>query len=154
MANAPLNPPLANNNLLALVLEECYPIAYCDSTEPAGTALTASGNVEATFPTNAFGFHPPVTQGSYGIVVSAVNAATTVSYILEASDGTNFETVDAGSFAVGQGGTRIRKWASSLAAGSDVQGSLVSPVTKLRAVVTLAGSTQAATIKLVAAGTP
>lgn len=149
-----LNSPAGVNNLLGLVLQAVSPTGYVDSGEPAGTALTASGNVEATFPVNALGFHPPVTQGIYGIVVSAVNPATTVTYVLEASDGTNFESLDSGSFVPGHGGTIVRYWSSSLAAGTDKGGSLVAPITKLRAVVTLAGSTQAATVKLVTSGTP
>lgn len=154
MANAPLNQPLGNNNLLALVLQEVDVVSIVDTTEPTGTALTGSGNVSATFPTNAFGFQPPIVQGAYGLDISAVNAATTVEWVLEATDGTHFETVDSGSFAPGVGGCICRKWMSSLAAGTDSQGSMAAPITGLRVVVTLSGATTAATVKLVATGSP
>lgn len=129
-------------------------MSICDTTEPTGTALTGSGNVSATFPVNGMGFRPPVVQGAYGLDISAVDPATTVEWVLEATDGTHYETVDSGSFAQGVGGCICRKWMSSLAAGTDSQGSMAAPVTGLRVVVTLSGSTLAATVKLVATGSP
>jgi hypothetical protein len=153
MAN-PLNPSPGANNLLGAVLKRYPPVGpTADTGEPTGTSLTGTGNVTATFPLNGAGQQPQVSHGYFGLLVYSVNAATTVGPItVTATDGTNTEVVDViPAFPAGRGGCLIRSFTPSNFAGTDaITGNIVS----LTAAVTLAGTTQAATVKFVAVGSP
>ena len=150
----PLNPSPGASNLLGAVLKRYPPVAgTVDTGEPTGTALTATGNVTITFPLNGVGVQPRVSHGYFGLLVYAVNAATTVGPItITATDGTNTEVVDViPAFPVGEGGCIIRPYTPSAFAGTDaITGNIIS----LTAAVTLAGTTTAASIKFVAVGSP
>ena len=81
MANAPLNPPPANNNLLALV-QKMAPfgredVGYADTIEAnttGGTVQTATTTytVNVPFSTNGLGNQPLVTNGAWGLDVTAL----------------------------------------------------------------------------------
>jgi hypothetical protein len=150
----PLNPSPNANNLLGAVLKRYPPVGpTADTGEATGTALTATGNVTVTFPLNGAGQQPQVSHGYFGILVYAVNAATTVGPItVTATDGTIIEVVDAiPAWPAGRGGCLIRPFTPSNFAGTDA---FIGNIKSLTAAVTLAGTTTAATVIFVATGSP
>lgn len=175
MANAPLNPVLANNNLLALCLQKVGNMkGYTDTGEPATTGangvnfITATGNVTAvcTFPANPAGTQPKVAQGAYAIEFGTFTGTSIQigPIVIEACDSTasnagNVEVVDViGTWPALTPGIIVREWHSSLAAGSDAAIATTATLTlsnviTLRAVCTVAGTINGV-IKFCAAGTP
>jgi hypothetical protein len=175
MANAPLNPPLGTNNLLALALEQIPDTSYTDTGEPAvSTAanganyIVATGNVTAvcTFPVNGVAVQPTVARGAYALQFTGLTGTSMAlgPVVIQACDSTatnagNVENVDSfPAFPAAQGATIVRRWASSLAAGSDIVTGTTATlklanVVTLRAVCTIAGTINAV-IKFVAVGTP
>src|ERR1700677_846033 len=95
MANAALGPAIVANNLLALVLEKASQgrgdVAYCDTGEPTKTTqtVTTATVLQINFALNGVGNQPPVSQGAYGLIGTALSTATVVaSIVLEAVDTT------------------------------------------------------------------
>ena len=158
MANAPLNPPPANNNLLALVLQQLGPENYVDTvgggTYPTKTTLTTTGTVTATFPLNGAGNQPTVSNGIYGIVIGAGATAQVTVSIQAVDSGAHVEEIDYFVVPAIKGGCFVRRWSSSLAAGTDVANSLATTIQTVQAVCTLSASDTGVTVQLVAAGTP
>ena len=175
MANAPLNQPLGTNNLLALALEQIPDVSYTDSGEPVVSTLAtnnnyivATGNATAlcTFPVNGAGTQPTVTRGAYALEFTGLTGTSIQlgPIVIEACDSTatnagNLEVVDViGTWPAIVPGTIARRWASSLAAGSDIVTSTTATlklanVVTLRAVCTVAGTINGV-IKFVAVGVP
>lgn len=77
--NAPLNPPPASTNLLALVAKNAPfgrgDVGYADTGEAnatGGTVVTATSTyvVNVPFTANGLGNQPPVSNGSWGLLIS------------------------------------------------------------------------------------
>ncbi len=154
----PLNPVPANNNLLALVLQQLGPENYVDTvgagTYPTKTSLTTTATVSATFPLNGAGAQPTVACGVYGIVIGGGATASLIVTINAVDTGGHTEQVDEFSVLAQKGACVVKRWASSLAAGADVANSLATTIQTITAVVTLSTTDTAVTVQLVAAGTP
>lgn len=153
-----LNPPPAVNNLLALVLAQLGPENYVDTvgsgTYPTASTLTTTTTVTATFPVNGAGNQPTVSNGVFGIVVGSGTTATCAVTIEAVDTGGHIEQIYQFTTLATHGACYAQRWASSLAAGTDVANSLATSIQTIQAVVTLSATDTGITVQLVAAGTP
>lgn len=137
MANAPLNPPPSSTNLLALV-QKAAPfgrgdVGYADTGEAnatGGTVQTATVTyvVNVPFSLNGAGNQPPVSNGIWGLDVSAVGTQVTVGagsiYATNstATNSTDLQLVGATpAGAVGNPLIRINEFVSQLAVPGEPQ---------------------------------
>lgn len=153
-----LNAPPANNNLLALVLQQLGPENYVDTvgsgTYPTKSTLTTTSTVTSSFPTNGAGNQPTVTNGVYGIVIGAGSTASLTVTINAVDSGAHTEQIDEFTVLATKGACVVKRWSSSLAAGTDVANSLATTITAIQAVCTLSASDTGVTVQLIGAGTP
>ena len=163
---SPLGPAIVANNLLALVLEKASEgrgdVAYADTGEPAKatTTTTTAAVFQANFSLNGVGNQPPVSQGAYGLLITALSTATVIaSIVIEAVDttattGGHVECVDViPAPAAGDSMSILRTFAASLAAGADAIAGLTN-VVGLRLTIALTTTGGGVNVQFAAAGTP
>ena len=161
----PLNAPTGTNNLLALVLQKASQgrgdVAYCDTGEPTKTTITVttSSVIQINFPLNGAGNQPPVSQGAWGMIGTALSTATAgVSIVIEAVDttattGGHTEWLSTVAPANGDSFARTLEFVSSLAAGADKVTGLTN-VIGLRATITMTTTGGGMAFQFAASGTP
>lgn len=162
---SPLNAPAGTNNLLALVLEKASQgrgdVAYCDTGEPAKTTVvvTTASVVQVNFPLNGVGNQPPVSQGAWGLIGTALSTATAgVSVVIEAVDttattGGHTEWLSTLAPATGDSFCKVLEFTSSIAAGADKVTGLTN-VIGLRATITMTTTGGGLAVQFAASGTP